>query len=520
MSHRLIKQLTKNALLGTNRLDAQTQAKPRVAHAGVGRIIAQLDTSDPAHELLATAGVVAIHTQIGRSHLESGRLFEPNFAPEPTKPVCPPDVATLFEQVRRRGDLLLLRQMLEMIQEKGWRLPSDTIPDLLKLGSRNNLIRPSVINVLDNFGRWMAAQKSDWHYALLPVLTWDERNKMWLDAPQKIRISMLNWLRQNDPATGLDLLEARWPNEPDANRHALLNALRHRLSMADEPFIEHTLDARQMIIRKRAHELLSMLPDSRLSKRMERYAAVILTWHTDKSPFVTVRVPSNMSAAMQRDGFKTQFEKRRVDFVTKRLLHLISCTPLDYWSRTLDMTPAEFVALVQQTNWPRTFLGGLTTAAMRQNRSDWGKAILDGAGLSPKTGLALKAIHLTDINDLVDTALRHPLSDGKLVFNHPLYVLLKEWKGEWPDEAALKIGERLADYIRSEAVKNVPNASLRGWLTTLIAKAPAGVCQKFEAMFSFEDEVHTLWTSAIEKGLRQNEARRKIEAALGQITSK
>ena len=220
---------------------------------------------------------------------------------------------------------------------------------------------------------------------------------------------------------------------------------------------------------------------------------------------------------MQRDGFKNQFEKRRVDFVTKRILHLVTCTPLDYWTRTLGVTPDEFVALVQNTNWPRTLLGGLTTAAMRQNRSDWAYAILTHAGLSPKTGLALKALDPTDIEDIIEVALRHPLSDGKLVFSHPLYVLLKEWNGGWSDKSALKIGERLAEYIRSEAVKNVPNSSLRGWLTSLIASAPPNVSQKFEELFSFndrEDEVHSLWTSAIEKGLRQNATQREVDKLL------
>ena len=126
------------------------------------------------------------------------------------------------------------------------------------------------------------------------------------------------------------MLKARWPEEPDANRHALLNALKTGLSLADEPFIEQALDARQMIVRKRAHELLSMIPGSRLGKRMESFANFIFEWHPDRGPFLSVRMPPKMTDAMLRDGFKDQFEKRRVDFVTKRLIHLVSCTPLDY----------------------------------------------------------------------------------------------------------------------------------------------------------------------------------------------
>ena len=300
MSQLLIKQLTQNALLGTNRLETQERTKPNFMPNGVRQVISRIDQSDPAHELLATAGVVAMHSDIGRTRIDDSLLFEQNLAPEPTKPACPTEFEILFEQVRRRGDITLLRQMLEAVQAKGWRLPSHSIPDLLKLGSKNNLMRPYIIDVLDDFDRWMAAQKSEWHYALLPDLAWDELNEMWLSSPQQIRISIMSWLRRTDPAKGLALLEARWADEPDANRHALLNTLRHGLSMVAEPFIEQALDARQMIVRKRAHELLSMLSGSRFCKRMESFAAVVFTWHPERGPYVTIRLPTGMSAAMQR----------------------------------------------------------------------------------------------------------------------------------------------------------------------------------------------------------------------------
>ncbi|MFT5196902.1 MAG: hypothetical protein ACI85U_003941 [Candidatus Promineifilaceae bacterium] len=516
MSQILLNKLTKNALLGTNRLSDQddvgnVKARPRLNHEGVDRVVTQLDKNDPAHELLATAGVLAIHAQIGRSRTEHLITFESNLAPDPDKPDCPADVAALFERFRRQGDVTLQRQMLDTIQAKGWRLPSDSVPDLLKLGSKNNLVRPQIIGVLDTFGRWLAAKNKDWNYALLPVLGWGDLNQMWLDSPQQIRISIMTWLRQTDPAKGLALLEARWPEEPNANLHALLNTLKVGLSKADEPFIEQALDARQMIVRNRARELLSMIPGSRLGKRMESFAHLVFEWHPEKKPFLTVRMPVKMSAAMVRDGFKDQFEKRRVDFVTNRLNHLISCTPLDYWSTVTDCTPHEFVCLVQQTNWPRTLLGGLTAAATRQRRPDWAKAILMEAGLSPKTGLALQVLDPADIGELALKTLKQPLAGSKLIYSHPLYVLLKGWKQPLPEDVALKIGQTLAEYIKFEAKKNTPNASLRGWLSTLIANAPADIRQEFIDLFTFEGDIHSLWTAAIEKGLRLNVAQLEME---------
>ncbi|MFK7803830.1 MAG: DUF5691 domain-containing protein [Anaerolineae bacterium] len=515
MSQILLKKLTKNALLGTNRLDAEAakdQKRVRHQNEGVKRLVTGLDTSDPAHELLATAGILSIHEQVGRQRVDSlAGLVDHSLAPEADKPDCPAEVAALFEQFQRRRDITLQKEMLDRIQDNGWRLPSDAVPDLLKLGSKNNLMRPQIICILDTFGRWMAEKNSDWHYALLPTLSWDQLNEMWLNSPQQIRISMISWLRQTDSAMGLALLKAQWADEPDGNRHALLNSLKTGLSSADESFIEQALDARQMVVRNRAHELLSMIPGSRLGKRMESFANLVFEWHPENGPYLTVRMPLKMTPAMVRDGFKDQFEKRRVDFVTKRLIHLLSCTPLDYWTTKTDCSPNEFVRLAQRTNWPRTLIQGLTTAATRQNRPDWAKAILDEAGLSSKTGSALKVLDPTHIVEIADKALAHPLKDGKLVYSHPLYVLLKEWQQSMPEDVVLKIGATLAEYISSETVKNVPNASLRGWLSKLIGNAPPHLNKQFLAMFTFDQEVHTLWASAIEKGLSQNRSRSEIE---------
>ena len=507
----MLNKLTKDALLGTEYLDQQ--AVPEAfsqSSEPVNQVLAQINKTDPAHALLASAGVLAIHKEIGCTQILPS--LERPIGPPPIseKEVCPADVAILFDRFLRRGDIKLIRLMLEEIDQRNWRIPAAAVPDLLKLGSKNNLMRPHVIDAIGPFGRWLAAQNSAWHYALIPVLNWDQLNQMWQDSPTQIRISMLSWLRRTDPIQGLNLLESQWPSEPDANRHALISGLRNGLDMSDEPFLESALDARQVIVRKRAYELLSTLPESRYAQRLQKYNDIIFAWDLDKRPFLTVRVPVTMSPSMKRDGLMAQTEKRKVDFITRRLTHLIQHTPLDYWTGKTGLTPDEFVLLVQKTNWPRTFTNGLTTATHRQNRSDWAEAIFQYVGLSSKTGAAVKAITPENIGRLAKIALTQPLTNSKMVYGHPIYILLKEWKHPWPEDIAYQIGQKLANFIQSETAKNVPNTSVRSWLSNLLADASPALVEQFETMFTFDGEVHAMWKSAVEKGLRQSHSKAEM----------
>ena len=74
-----------------------------------------------------------------------------------------------------------------------------------------------------------------------------------------------------------------------------------------------------------------------------------------------------------------------------------------------------------------------------------------------------------------------------------------------------EIGAKLAGYVGSDGAKNVPGASLRGWLTKLIASCPPHLFEQIETMFTFKGEVHSLWQSSINVGLRRNEAQRRMD---------
>ncbi len=515
MSQLLLNKLTKDALLGTERLDPTAAPERQVGAVDqIDQLLSTIAAEDPAHKLLASAGVLAIHGQMGSARIETALQSDTHKPPEPDQPECPADVAELLIAYRRLGQTTLQKQLLEEIGRRGWRMPAESIPNLLKLGAKNNTVRPAVVTVLDNYGRWIAAKNKSWRYALIPSMSWDELNEFWLDSPQQIRLSILVWLRQTNPQKGLALLESRWADEPDANRHALVVALKHGLNLDDESFLEQALDSRQMIVRKRAHELLSMLEESRFSKRMQGYASLILNWHLDRKPFMTVKMPVRMSSSMVRDGLLDQTEKKRADFISRRMTHVVNCVPVDFWTTKTDRTPEEFLQMMQNTTWPRTFLGAISVAIVRQNRPDWARAMLKSAGITPKSAAVLKVLDPADIAPITRKALIQPIPDGKLTYHHPMYMLLKEWKHPWPAEIVLEIGQLLADYVGGENGKHLPSASLRGWLTKLISSSPEHLVEQIETMFTFKGEVHTLWQSAVEKGLRQNESQRQMDAVL------
>ena len=157
-------------------LDVRALAGPAGGHAGV------LPSGDPAGAVLAAAALFTAARRAGQ--LPSTLGAAPGAVPDAAVPgvaggavagagvpgAAPADVVP--ELSPRAGAVLaaavhlnnpgLLAALLAVTAEAGFRAPAPLLPALLNAALRGEALRPWVVAVLGQRGRWLAAQRPAW----------------------------------------------------------------------------------------------------------------------------------------------------------------------------------------------------------------------------------------------------------------------------------------------------------------------------------------------------------------------
>ena len=165
------------------------------------------------------------------------------------------------------------------------------LPNFLERGVKSPLLRPFILPVLGELGRWLAAQNPAWAYASLEVNDWHRLNMLWKSDIKIDRHALLRQLRHTNPEIGRQLLESTWKSESPSSRTSLIKLMEVGLTFSDEPFLESVLDDRHLPVRRKAAEFLACLPESRLCQRMKVNTKSVLRWQPDAAHQIDVSFP-------------------------------------------------------------------------------------------------------------------------------------------------------------------------------------------------------------------------------------
>ena len=433
--------LTGAALLGAARagLPPADSLPPALA-----ALHGQLSNRPTEEALLLLAGAVALHDAAGRLPArDSGTAWRlPAFRPEGDRPPCSSAAARLLERMLTSQDTALLPELLERLAAAGQRAPDHLLPYVLEHGAKIPRLRPQLLPILGERGRWLAALNPAWRYAAVDPADPRSLQGAWAADPAG-RPPLAVFVRQFDPAAARRLVESTWRAELDTARRALLAALETGLSLADEPFLERALDDRDALTRRKAADLLAALPDSRLVRRVTAAAGDILIL---RDGGLAPHFPGPVGDALARDGVpRTDSDAKpgapRTPTEWSRLLiHTVGVIPPAHWTARFNLTPDELVAAAQGGKWPRTLLTALSTAALRRRDLGWIDALFAADGYSERLGLLLPALEPADC--YARLADRLAAGDDAAVI-----VFLRRWPGPW-DEAS---GRGLIDFLAGHA---------------------------------------------------------------------
>jgi uncharacterized protein DUF5691 len=339
--------VVKVALVGTARQTLAPGPLPalaRDAHA------------DAEASLLSEAAALALYRRAGRlpAHTDAP---PPAPAPPETLPRCSPGAARLLAAFLDDPDLL--DEWLALAARKRVRADEALLPDLLDRGRAQPDRRAALAAVLGERGRWLAAQRPEWRWAVGPP---DERD--WPTADRAERLALLRQLRATDPARGRALVESTFAEDDADDRAAFVAALADGLADPDEPFLEElALADRRKEVRAAAARLLVRLPRSRLAARMAARARPCLHGGS-------VTPPHAFDPDWARDGLEPT-PPRGLGARAFWLQQLVAAAPLAIWG-----PPDRAVAAVRRGDWAELLVGAFAVAAARQRDAAWAEAVL------------------------------------------------------------------------------------------------------------------------------------------------
>jgi hypothetical protein len=362
------------ALVGTER------QPPVVTPTGqpIDALLQATDAADRERQLMSVAGLLTLWRRAGL-RLAIDRASLPAPAEPDDQPRCTARAAQFLRQMLDRLYESVLPEWLGALAQTGRRAPEEYLPELLELGHMQPALRLLITPVIGRRGRWLAAQNPDWHYAVP-----GDDETVWQTGAHDERLFMLRRLRATDPARGRELVASTWKEETAQDRTSFVGALAAGLSMADEPFLEAALDDRSKDARRAAAELLSRLPESRLTQRMIERAGATLraTFKRGRligSNLVEVTFPTEITKDMLRDGIepKPPAIVKRMGEKAWQLTQIVNAVPPSHWSETWGKTPREIMRAVEKSDWRSSLLEGWALAAQRYGDIEWAEALLE-----------------------------------------------------------------------------------------------------------------------------------------------
>jgi hypothetical protein len=425
-----LSQLANAALLGTQR-----SSLPSFHKTPVATVAEKLENTGAESKLLSLAGTLSLYERAGMSPLKLKRVVHD--LPSHDVPRCSPEVAKHLTKMLEGQYTELLGEFLTALAKANQRVPEEILPLLLDRARNLYCLRAPLMATLGETGKWLARQNPAWYYAAL--LTFESANADWTSNVMLARQGILKQARAKNATLGLQLIESTWKNESPTDRIWIIKALQINLSLNDERFLETALDDRSFTVRKVAAELLSGLPNSRLSKRM---MAVAETMFELRDAELFVDFP-DITPQLVRDGVGRPMWNDTEKILASQLNEVVSLLPLSFWTTQFDTTPETIIGAAKASIWSKSLLGGLAAAIERQHNHEWALALLTTEGYNAQTMKVLSVLTLesmtTFVKPLNEKMNTEPFSNDNLILK-----VLSRWLQPW----SVMMGETFLTCLR------------------------------------------------------------------------
>ena len=382
------KSLLPPAMVGT---DKKPLALPALGGA-VGALLAQVQAkaNSPAQALLQSAGVLTVCERAGQRPIAASSLTaNPHGVAAVDGAQAALQDSALIDTVRwllTDAPQRLQIDWLQHLAAAGWRLPPSLLPLALDTAQRASVLRPAVLAVLGERGRWLARHHRTWRYAAESASSATDTESTpletrWQEGTLAQRLQLLQGERQHQPSAARERLQASLTDLPAKERAELLAVLQTGLSAEDEALLTTLASQdRSREVRQIARGLLVQLPGSAVSQRAGARLAPYLSLQTDQRWAITP--PEAADPAWKDEGIAA--ERPTHDKLGERawwLYQLARQVPLSWWEQHTGMEPDALLQWVNKNDWAdavvRAWWEVLRAAPPSAATTAWCKAFLD-----------------------------------------------------------------------------------------------------------------------------------------------
>ena len=481
-----------NALLQAALLGAERPwtLPPPLTQVGAADPVAQLlrdaraqSAADAPGLLLRLAGAKAVCQCAGWTAPATPLAPIAPAAPESRTPATAA-WSQLLSHALALGTPRLQHQVLFAIDAAVLRAPPALLPALLHAGRQSVALRPHLLPVLGERGRWLAQQNPEWAYACGAQEQADTQTH-WAHGSLEQRCAVLRAERATAPAAARERLQADWESLAAKDRTALIAILRVGLSLDDETFLNTQLKDRAQDVRRMAAKLLAALPGSAYAQRITaRMVPLVVCSQAEPGLLgrmlgrssteqrVTLDAPTQPDADWKTDLLEP--ERPTHESLGERawwLYQLTSRTHLAWWTAHTGLAPAELLTLAQRSDWTEALVRGWTDAVLWQLDAVWAQALLDHAG-------DLRGDHRAELLAMLSAPQREAFLLQQLGEPKQLYEVVAACLAGCALHASLgpAVSTRLAQLLRQQIDRGalLDNYSLRSLLPEVVCALHPG----------------------------------------------
>ncbi|EDX77055.1 hypothetical protein MC7420_192 [Coleofasciculus chthonoplastes PCC 7420] len=411
----------------------------------LSQLLCQLNSTDPEATLLSAAGAISLYHRAGQRPITDNQPL-PEPCPPDDKPPCSPRAAHYLKLMLQKERVKLLPEWLASAATAGYRVPDYYLPELLEVGRTSPQLRPAILPVLGQRGRWLAAHNPDWNY-----VGDEDIEQTWTTGSLDARRLLLQHLRHEHPASARERLVTVWQQASSDARIALLDTLQIGLNLEDEAFLEVALDDRRQEVRRQAANLLAQLPESALCQRMKQRIQSAITFRRKRNRLhLDFILPDDNDQEITRDGIDSKQPPQLLGNKAWIILQIVAATPLFLWSDLQEESPAEWIQAAKRSEWDHSLVEGWAVATMRQQNPDWAEALLPFYGTF-KGYLIRQNQLISGLIDVLSAEQRdcfflNLFPSSKVPFNsqHPAFSLLTHCHVPW----SIELTEIVLDGVR------------------------------------------------------------------------
>jgi hypothetical protein len=367
-------QLVNSALVGTDR----TAYIPVTSTGKLGEVLAKLDETTGELALRQAAAILASYRQAGRGAIVVNRDGLDSTVVEDSQPDLPscPRAAEPYLRRMLAGEMSnLLPDCLGLLANQGQRVPDRLLPSLLDQGRDRPELRDAIAPVLGSRGRWLAARRPDWSYAIVAV-DLDPEDAVWETGDKTERRQYLEALRSQNPDRARERLAATFSQDSAADRALFVELLGPNLSPADLPFLESLLTDRSKVVQQAAIALLAQLPDSSICRGAIEWLRPLLQIQRSGEDIVAIDVTqTTCGKGFKRIELEVHLAKQYGEFAAA-LIGIVSAIPLAAWQAEFGIDPIQLIPWVKSSDWGNAISDGLALAVLRERNGQIATAII------------------------------------------------------------------------------------------------------------------------------------------------